>query len=144
MRQDHWVIQQERLVTVPLDKVDCILGRYIGAITGRGVFLLAVDIEPRRWIATGSTQHVPQAILIEAKVVRQRRVGTQLPLANDTRCITSIAQDVAESGFRFGQQAKLGIVTHVVFACHQLDSRWRANWLRVAMLESHAFAGQFV
>ena len=63
---------------------------------------------------------LPQAGLLEAKVLRCVLVPSELPLARDAGGIASLFEELGEGGLLAIEKTELHIITHVVDAGHDL------------------------
>jgi hypothetical protein len=75
----------------------------------------------------------PQTVFVETKVIDQFAVLAELPFTRDRRPVTSIPQVVAKRALRRRQFTKMGVVSHVVLARHDLHASRRAQGLRMSL-----------
>ena len=139
VRQDHRVVEQERLVFVPLHEVDREVADQVRPVLA----VLVVDrlrlvLEAGVGVARREPRVLPQHVLVEAELLRQLRDPAELPLAADPGLVAGVSEQVAERHLASLELAEADVVAHVVLAGHHLHPRRRAERLHVRVGEARA------
>ena len=83
---------------------------------------LAVDLDAGIGVAVGPAGELPEAVLVEAELVRPLEPTLELPLADDAGGVAGVLEDIAEGRGLRVKQAELDVVGAVVPAGHDLHA----------------------
>ena len=155
VREDHRIVYEERFLFVFIDEIADEIGAYLRAVFAVVEILLhtaelqlrideaAVDIFTVL-IRSAAAGVLPEAGLLEAKVLWRIFVAPELPFTSNGGGVSGRLELMGEGGLLASQPAERHVIADVVLAGHKLNPRRRADGIGETVGEAHALRGQLV
>ena len=162
VHQHHGIVDEERIVDVPLHEVANVVAHLVRAVLACILFLgdeLAIGFNRRIPKALSpdfarlAGGQLPEKILLEARLDGPRIVvvprheiiqAVKLPLARNHGLVAGLLHHVTEGLVIRIQVAEMRVISEVVLPRHQLNPRGRADRSGKAVLEASALSGKRV
>ena len=153
--KDHRIVDQKGLLFVLVDKVADEIGAYLRAVFAIGVILfLSVDFQQRvykaaidvfaAFVGAATTGVLPEAGLLEAKMLRRVFILSELPFARDRGRVSGFFQLMGKGGLSSIQPAELDVVTDIVLSGHEFHPGGGADRVGKTVGEAHTLRRQLV
>ena len=143
--QDHRVVEEEGAVLFAADELERPVLHEIGTIFAVvEISLDAVELKAGIRKARRAARVLPEAVLVEAELLRQPPILAELPLAGDARGIARAAEVVRKRLRLRVHVSKIDVVPDIVDPGHELHARGRAERLHEAALEAHPARGEAI
>ena len=152
MRENHR-IGQKRLLLIGFDEIADKVGADVGAVFAIiKIDCFAINLQLRVWEAgiklgsctNSTTELLPQAGLIEAKMLRRILIIAQLPFAGNRGRIACLFQLVRKGNLGAVQLTEISEIAFVIEARHYFDTRRRAKRIGEALIKTDTFISEFI